>query len=69
MPKNDIQSLVVKRLNEAKDRGELSKLSRRSKISYRYILAVTHGEIADPSFRRLSHLAGFLGIRITYEPY
>lgn len=69
MPKNDIQDLVVKRLNEAKDRGELSKLSRRSKISYRYILAVCHGEIADPSFRRLSHLAGFLGIRITYEPH
>lgn len=69
MPKSDIQDLVVKKLNEAKGRGELSKLSRRSKISYRYILAVCHGEIADPSFRRLAHLAGFLGIRITYEPY
>lgn len=69
MPKTDIQALIVRRLNEVKDRGGLSKLSRRSNISYRYILAVTHGEIADPSFRRLSHLAGFLGIRITYEPY
>lgn len=67
MSKPDIQVLVVTRLKAAKDRGELTALSRRSKISYRYILALIQGDIADPSFRRLSHLASFVGIRITHE--
>lgn len=67
MAKPDIQVLVVNLLRKAKDRGELTTLSRRSKISYRYILALIQGDIADPSFRRLSHLARFVGVRIVCE--
>lgn len=61
----DIQDLVVAELE--KHRGQLSRLSRLSKISYRYILAVVRGDIKDPGFRRLCHLASFLGIRVTHE--
>ena len=71
MPKVDIQSLIVNKLKEAKDHGELTKLSRRSKVSYRYILAVIqgvsrftgHDSLGDPrwAYAVLGIAAGFEG--------
>lgn len=61
----DAQDVVIGKL--LLNRGRISEISRRSKISYRYILAVIRGDIKEPSFRRLVRLAGFLGIRVTYE--
>jgi len=63
----DIQQLVLNELKKTVKERQLMRLSRLSKMSYRYLLAVAHGDIADPSFRKLTHLASFLGIRVTHE--
>lgn len=43
--------------------GRLMKKSK-PKLSYRWIVAFSSGQIRDPSFTRLRHLASFLGIKI-----
>ena len=63
--KHDIQTLVLKELNA--NRKQFTRLAELSKVSYRYIHAVASGQIKDPAFRKLVHLAGFLGIRVTHE--
>lgn len=64
--KNDIQTLVLKELN--KSREHFVRLADLSGFSYRYIHAVASGQIKDPAFNKLVHLASFLGIRVTHEP-
>ena len=62
----DIQTLVVQEL-KAND-GEISRLSRLSGISYRYLNAVKTGQIKNPSFRNMVKVAAYLGIRVIWEP-
>jgi hypothetical protein len=51
------------------NKGQWRRLARlmkksKSKLSYRWIVAFASGQIRDPSFTRLRHLASFLGIKL-----